>query len=89
MEKVIRNVAEIDQADRRVIENLIGKHLAENHQVIISIVNLDLTPPDASAGTASEHVPEWWNVYAGLSDGDVDRLDEAIRPRANLSRVSG
>jgi hypothetical protein len=45
MEKVIRNVAEIDQADRRVIENLIGKHLAENQQVIISVVNLDLAPP--------------------------------------------
>jgi hypothetical protein len=89
MEKIIRNVAEIDQADRRVIENLIGKHLAENQQVIISVVNLDVAPPDASAGTTSEHVPEWWNVYSGLSDEDVDRLDGAIRPRANLSRASG
>jgi len=29
MEKTIHNVAEIDSADRRAIEHLIGKHLAE------------------------------------------------------------
>jgi hypothetical protein len=83
MEKVIRNVGEIDQADRRVIEHLIGKHLAENQQVIISVVNVDLALP------ASEEVPDWWKVYEGLNDEDVDRLDQAIRPRADLSRVSG
>ena len=83
MEKVIRNVAEIDTADRRAIEHMIGKHLAEHQQVIISVVNLDLVSPDASAVPESEGVPAWWNIYEGLSDEDVDRLDQAIRPRAN------
>jgi hypothetical protein len=48
MEKVIRNVAEIDSADRRAIEHLIGKHLAEHQQIIISVVNIDLAIPDTT-----------------------------------------
>jgi hypothetical protein len=87
MEKVIRNVAEIDSADRRAIEHLIGKHLAEHQQVIISVVNVDLTRPVESPLPAAEEVPDWWKVYEGLNDEDVDRLDQAIRQRANLTRV--
>ena len=89
MDKVIRNVAEIDTADRRAIEHLIGEHLAEHQQIIISVVNLDLTSPDKSAVPTSEGVPAWWNIYEGLSEEDVDRLDQAIRPRANLTRAFG
>src|SRR3954447_24419756 len=85
MEKVIRNVAEIDSADRRAIEHLLGKHLAEHQQVIISVVNLDLTSPDTTAVPASEATPAWGNIYEGLGDEDVDRLDRAIRQRANLT----
>jgi hypothetical protein len=89
MEKVIRNVAEIDQADRRAIEHLIGKQLADHQQVIISVVNLDLTSPDEPAAPASGDMPAWWNIYEGLSDEEVDRLDQAIRQRANLTRSLG
>ncbi len=35
---------------------------------------------------ADDHVPEWWNVYEGLSDEEIDRLDKAIRERADLTR---
>ena len=87
MEKVIRNVADIETADRRVLEHLIGKHLAEHEQVIISIVNLDLVGPDESAAAAPQAVPAWWKIYEGLNDEEVDRLDQAIRQRANLTRT--
>jgi hypothetical protein len=86
MEKVIRNVTEIDQADRRAIEHLIGKHLAEDQQVIISVVNLDLTGTEESTVPAEGGVPAWWKVYEGLGDEAVDRLDAAIRQRANVTR---
>lgn len=36
--------------------------------------------------TAAGEVPSWWNIYAGLSDAELDRLDAAIRPRAELTR---
>jgi hypothetical protein len=35
---------------------------------------------------ADENVPEWWSVYEGLSDAEIDRLDRAIRERAGLTR---
>lgn len=88
MEKVIRNVAEIDAADRLAIVHLIGMHLAEHQQVIISIVTINIASHDASQVPASNDVPAWWNVYEGLSDEDVDRLDQSVRRRADLTRVA-
>jgi hypothetical protein len=44
------------------------------------------SPPPPQGIEANEHVPEWWNVYEGLSDEEIDRLDEAIRERADLTR---
>ena len=87
MENVIRNVADIDAADRQALEHVIGKHLAEHQQVIISVVNLDLTSPGESAQAAPQAVPAWWNIYEGCTDEEVDRLDQAVRQRANLTRV--
>jgi hypothetical protein len=87
MEKVIRNVADIDTADRRALEHLIGKHLAEHQQVIINIVNLDRGNPRQPAAPMPQRIPAWWNIYEGLSEQEVERLDQAIRQRANLTRV--
>ncbi|HEV3443382.1 MAG TPA: hypothetical protein VG099_02010, partial [Gemmataceae bacterium] len=67
MEEVIRNVADIDTADRRALEHVIGKPLAENQQLVITVVNL--RPADANTSpTPSDSVPDWWNIYEGLSD---------------------
>jgi len=88
MEKVIRKVTEIDQSDRRAIEHLIGQNLAEHQQVIISVVNLDRTNgDDSSAVAASGGVATWWNIYEGLSEEDIDRLEQVIRRRAILTRA--
>jgi hypothetical protein len=75
----------IDSADRRGIEHLIGRDLDEHQQVIISVVTRPIEP----AFPESQGVPDWWKVYEGLDDEEVDRLDQAIRRRANLSRVTG
>lgn len=82
MERVIRNVAELDVADRRAIEHLLGRQLERNQQLVISVVSLDLSDPDAPA------LP-WEGVYAGLPEEEVERLDGAIRRRADLSRDAG
>lgn len=89
MEKFIRNVAELDTADRRAIEHLIGEPLAEQQQVIISVVNLDRAWRDESPTPELGEIPAWWNIYEGLSNEGVERLDQAVRQRANLNRVFG
>jgi hypothetical protein len=86
MVKVIHNVAEMDTADRRALEHLIGDRLAEHQQIIISVVDLERARPAEPLTPAPTDVPEWWNVYEGLNDEDVDRLDQAIRSRAELTR---
>ena len=87
MEKIIRNVSDIDAADRRTLEHVIGKPLNEDQQLIISVVNLDPVGLDRSGETRAQTVPAWWNIYEGLSDEEIDRLDQAIRQRANLTRA--
>ena len=87
MEEVIRNVADIDTADRRALEHLVGRHLSENQQVIISIVSPSLASHETPSAQTDLQIPEWWKIYEGLSDEEVERLDQAIRQRANLTRV--
>ena len=87
MEQVVHNVAEIDTAVRQALEHLIGKRLGEHPQVVINVVNLDVSNPDMSAASISQEVPDWWNIYEGLTDEEIEELDQAIRQRANLTRV--
>ena len=87
MEKIVRNVADIETADRRALEHVIGKSLADHQQIIITVVNVEVSPADTSGDANPGAVPPWWNVYEGLSEEEIDRLDQAVRQRANLTRV--
>jgi hypothetical protein len=89
MEKIIRNVRDIDGADRQVLEHVIGQRLRENQQIIVNVVNIDVSPKPSEQGKSDseQEIPDWWKVYEGLNDEDIDRLDEAVRQRANLTRV--
>ncbi len=89
MDAITRNVRDIDQADRDALEHVIGQSLREDQQIVITV--RIASPPqsqsnETSGVPADEHVPAWWNVYEGLSDEEIDRLDQAIRERANLTR---
>jgi hypothetical protein len=88
MESITRNVKDIGSEDRRALEQLIGMPLAENQQVVFNIVDLDGCSPEQGVSITPKEpeVPSWWNVYEGLSDEEIDRLDHAIRQRANLTR---
>ena len=71
MDAITGNVRDIDQADRDALEHVIGQSLRDDQQVVISV--RIAAPPssessEASGVPAAENVPEWWNVYEGLSD---------------------
>ena len=89
METVIRNVKDIGTADRQALEHVIGQRLTENQQIVINVLNLDVArpsqPSDPLPAPRAEEVPPWWRIYDGLDDVEVDRLDQAIRQRANLT----
>ena len=88
MEAVVRNVRDLDQADRSALERVVGCQLAETQQVIVNVVEISPKPAvGESHDRGSEiDVPEWWKIYDGLSDEEIDELDRAIQQRANLTR---
>ncbi|MBI1812700.1 hypothetical protein HYR82_02880 [Candidatus Peregrinibacteria bacterium] len=91
MEKVIRNVGDIDRADRRALERLTGKPLAEGQQVIIQVMTVRAEPsqmPQSNHESESDTLPAWCNVYAGLTDQEIADLESVILQRANLTRPS-
>ncbi|MEQ8787273.1 MAG: hypothetical protein RIC55_13290 [Pirellulaceae bacterium] len=91
MKNAIRNVRDIDQADRQALEHVLGQPLHENQQLVIGIVDLEATQPkkpQAGPGAERPALPDWCNVYAGLTDDQVADLEESILTRADLSRPS-
>jgi hypothetical protein len=81
METLVRNVRDLDHADRSALERVVGHELQETQQVIVNIVTLDQRQQGSST-------PPWGSIYDGLSDQEIDRLDSAIGQRANLTRAA-
>ena len=91
MEAIIRNVREIETSERQVLERVLGQRLRENQQVIIQVVTLSRESQEADDLTQeapSPRLPQWCNVFAGLSDAEVADVDAIIRERADLNRPS-
>ena len=77
METIVRNVSELDLGDRSLLERVIGHTLRENEQLVIQVTS----PPTQQVttdGGAPRKLPSWCNVYEGLSDAEIDELDQAI-----------
>ena len=85
METITRNVKDIGSEDRRALEHVLGRALAETQRVMISVVDVDVPAavPTSSAGM----LPSWCNVFEGLSDDEVADIERIALTRANLSRV--
>jgi hypothetical protein len=86
MESVTRNVRDLDQSERSVMERVVGHQLRETQQIIVNVVNIDFAPESSAAGDTISDIPDSWKIYEGLSDAEIDTLDAAIRQRANLTR---
>jgi hypothetical protein len=93
METVIRNVDEIDAHDRQSLEQVLGFSLRENQQLVINIVNLEIpadttSEPVSHTANGNPTLPEWCNVYEGLSDDEIAAMEQTILHRADMSRPS-
>lgn len=92
METIIRNVSDLPANDRTAAERLVGHELALNQQLVIVVTNQVATGQSGkgvSAGSfPTPKLPDWCNVYGGLSDKEVSDVEATILNRADLSRVS-
>ncbi|HEX3655316.1 MAG TPA: hypothetical protein VHV55_05910 [Pirellulales bacterium] len=80
MENHTVNVRDLDPGDRAVFERVIGRPLHENEQMMIQLVGADAsTSPDG----ATAHMPEWSDVYNGLSDEEVAEFRQESGPESS------
>jgi hypothetical protein len=88
MENIVRDVRDIDIGDRHALEHVVGEALRDNQRLIIQIVSIDLAEPTAAQDTDSAELPEWCNVYEGLSDSEIAEIEKVALTRADLTRPS-
>jgi hypothetical protein len=84
MDAITRNVRDIDAAERRVLEQLLGQTLAENQQLVIRV--MDVAGPQNAASKPEQTLDDWTRVYDGLSDDEIEAVDAIAKTRANLTR---
>ncbi len=89
-EAIVRKVRDIGESERHVLERVLGQKLEENQQVMIRVVTLgsDGAQSPEKAETPAEELPDWCNVYDGLTDDEIADLEAVIRQRADLTRPS-
>jgi hypothetical protein len=87
METIIRQVRELQNAERSAIEHLVGHVLHENQQLIIQVMTDD-APTSVSPTATVPTLPDWTRVYEGLSDEEMTEVENIALKRCNLSRSS-
>lgn len=83
METIIRHVRDLDFSERSALEHLVGHSLHDNQHLVIQVVNAEAQPATRSVG---DTLPEWCNVYEGLSDEEIAGVEQTVLRRADLSR---
>lgn len=89
MEKtIVRDVRDITGADRDVLEHALGERLRDNQRLVVQILTLADPPETAEADptAAAAELPEWCDVFVGLSDAEIAAVERTTRQRLNLSR---
>ncbi|MEX2288368.1 MAG: hypothetical protein WD648_14830 [Planctomycetaceae bacterium] len=91
MQKITRNVRDLEKEERRVFEAALGEKLRENQQVIMEVVTVEAPEQRIEAGAARQAdtgLPDWCNVYEGLSDDEVAEIEKTILDRSGWNRRS-
>lgn len=85
METITRQVCELRPNERSAAELLLGHRLRGNERLILQVLDLDVVQPTAEDSRPPQMLPDWCNVYEGLSDEEVDNIHRSIT-RCNLTR---
>ena len=88
MEKIYSiDVTRLDDEHCRALEDVIASQLHNNQRLLIRVIDTDLaskTPPKCQ----SQSLSDWTDVYEGLSDEEIEAIDQQIKTRANFTRIS-
>jgi len=78
------DVAALDAPHRRALEEVIGRQLAANQRLLISVIEVEAPPP--AVPRPVQTLEDWTTVYEGLNDQDIEEIDQIAKTRANLTR---
>jgi len=78
------DVATLDAPHRRALEEVLGRQLAANQRLVISV--MEVATPRSADTRPAQKLEDWTHVYDGLSDEEVEAVDEIAKTRANISR---
>ena len=87
MDTIIRDVRDIELENRNALEHVLGHKLNENQRVIIQVVS-PTKEVAVENGTDGTRLPDWCDVFAGLSDEEIAEIESVIRQRSDLTRVA-
>ncbi len=95
MDMITRNVDDLSASELRVYEAAFGRPLSAGEQIVMQVVeHFDGGPtlgnPSAPAcgnGDAHQQLPDWLNVFDGLSDKEVEETEQSILARCHSSRA--
>lgn len=77
------DVATLDAPHRRALEEVIGHQLAANQRLIISVTEVEMPAADSRP---AQTLDDWTKVYEGLSEQEIEEIDQIAKTRANLTR---
>jgi hypothetical protein len=77
------DVADLDGPHRRALEEVMGRELANNQRLIISVTEVAIIPTTTKP---VQSLDGWTNVYQGLSEAEIEEIDKIAKTRANLTR---
>ena len=84
METIVNiDVATLDALHLRALEEVIGRQLAANQRLVISVMEVPM--PQTAAPRPAQTLEDWTHVYDGLSDKEIEDIDKIVKTRANLT----
>jgi hypothetical protein len=78
------DVSALDLPHRRALEDVIGRELTAKQTLLISVVETETSRGDTIRPAQS--LEDWTGVYDGLSDEQIEAIDQVVKTRANLTR---
>jgi hypothetical protein len=78
------DVATLDIPHRRALEEVIGRQLAGNQRIVISVIELEAEP--IAGQRPPQSLEQWAHVYDGLSEDEIEAVHAIAKSRANLTR---
>ncbi len=92
----MRKVSDIEPDEKRLYEAVLGQKLKANQQIIIQVMTLaddsakqpQTAPTTETAKEPSGALPDWCNVYEGLTETEITEVEDVILNRADMTRPS-